>query len=58
MTKRRNKNSEINKVENLIRDLLITLLGTAGVKQVEIRKIVGCDINQVSRIVKHIERGR
>lgn len=46
------------KVADLLRDLLITSLGVAGVKQLEIRKIVGCDIHRVSRIVKHIERGR
>ena len=47
-----------NKVEVLLRDLLITSLATAGVKQAEIRRIAGCDMNQVSRIVKHVERGR
>jgi predicted transcriptional regulator len=45
-------------VEVLLRDLLITSLARAGVKQAEIRRIAGCDMNQVSRIVKHIERGR
>lgn len=49
--------SEKDKVADILRDLLITSLGTAGVKQAEIRKIVGCDINRVSRIVKHIEKG-
>jgi len=47
-----------NNVAELLRDLLITSLGAAGVKQVEIRKIVGCDMNRVSRIAKHIERER
>jgi hypothetical protein len=49
--------SENGKVEDLLRDLLITSLSTAGVKVTEIRKIVGCDMNRVTRIVKHIERG-
>lgn len=49
---------ENGKVEIFLRDLLITSLGAAGVKQKEIRKIVGCDMNQVSRIMKHIERGK
>jgi len=40
----------------LLRDLLITSLGRAGVPQVEIRKIVGCDMNRVSRIVRHINK--
>jgi predicted transcriptional regulator len=40
-----------------MQDLLITSLGPAGVKQTEIRKIVGCSMDRVSRIVKHLERG-
>lgn len=32
-------------------DLLITQLGLAGVPQQAIRKILGCDINRVSRIL-------
>jgi hypothetical protein len=44
-------------IELLLRDLLITTLSTAGVKAQEIRKIVGCDMNKVSRIVKHIGKG-
>lgn len=50
--------SENDKTIELLRDLLITSLGLAGVKQAEIRKIVGCDINRVSMIVKNIEKGR
>jgi hypothetical protein len=46
------------KITELLRDLLITSLGAAGVKQTEIRKIVGCGMNRVNRIVRHIERGR
>jgi hypothetical protein len=41
-----------------LQDLLITELGRAGVPQAEIRKIVGCDMNRVSRIVKHFGRDR
>ena len=51
-----NDGSESAKIADLLRDLLITSLGAAGVKQTEIRKIVGCDMNRVNRIVKHIER--
>lgn len=47
-----------DEIADLLRDLLITSLGTAGVKQTEIRKIVGCDINRVNEIVKHIEQER
>jgi len=42
----------------LMIDLLITQLAAAGVRQVAIREIVGCDINRVSRIVKHINTAR
>lgn len=42
----------------ILKDLLITELGRAGVPQAEIRKIVGCDIHRVSRIVKHFGRDR
>jgi len=41
---------------DLLRDLLIVQLGLAGVKQHTIREIVGCDINRVSRIVKHLKQ--
>jgi hypothetical protein len=50
-------NSENGKIEDLLRDLLITSLAAAGVKGGRIREIVGCDMNRVTRIVKHIERG-
>lgn len=40
----------------LLRDLLITALARAGVPQLEIRKIVGCDIHKVSRIARHIKQ--
>jgi hypothetical protein len=48
---------ENSRIEGLLRDLLITSLSAAGVKVVEIRKIVGCDMNKVSRIAKHIGEG-
>jgi len=53
--------SEVDdRVVELLKDLLITELGRADVRQSEIRKIVGCDMNRVTRIVKHFgrERGR
>lgn len=54
---RRNDDGK-NEMADLLRDLLITSLGTAGVKQTEIRKIVGCGMNRVNEIVKHIEQER
>jgi hypothetical protein len=50
------ESNDAERVADLLRDLLITSLATAGVAQQEIRKIIGCDINRVSRIAKHIER--
>jgi hypothetical protein len=44
-------------IEELLRNLLITSLSVAGVKGKEIRRIVGCDMNKVSRIVKHVGKG-
>lgn len=57
MNKARNQQQK-DTIEELLRDLLITSLCAAGVKGGEIRKIVGCDMNKVSRIVKHIDRGK
>ena len=54
----KSKDDRNEEVPELLRDLLITSLGTAGVKQTEIRKIVGCDMNRVTRIVKHIKQER
>jgi predicted transcriptional regulator len=53
---RRPKDNQEAQVLELLQDLLITSLGIAGVKQIEIRKIVGCSMDRVSRIAKHIER--
>ena len=39
----------------LLKDILIVQLGMAGVRQQDIRTIVGCDINRVSRIVRHLK---
>jgi predicted transcriptional regulator len=55
----RRRNDDGNgEVADLLRDLLITSLGTAGVKQTQIRKIAGCGMNRVNEIVKHIEQER
>jgi hypothetical protein len=48
-------NSEKATIE-LLKDLLIVELGRASVPQLEIRKIVGCDIHRVSRIVRHLKK--
>ncbi len=38
----------------LLENSLIVQLGVAGVPQRIIREIVGCDLNRVTRIVRHI----
>jgi uncharacterized membrane protein len=55
---RKAKDENDSRVLELLQDLLIASLGKAGVKQAEIRKIVGCSMDRVNRIVKHLERGR
>ena len=47
------KSGDADRITELLKDLLITELGRAGVPQPVIRKIVGCDMNRVSRIVKN-----
>ncbi len=57
------KNSKKDTVEELlrttnqlIRDQIIIHLGSLGVKQQEIRKIVGGDIVRVNNIVKNLKK--
>ena len=54
------KGGAVNTAEDdligILKDFLILQLGLAGVPQIEIRKIVGCDIHRVNRIVKHLKR--
>ena len=45
-------------MESLLTDLLITQLAASGVQGQTIRGILGCDINRVSRITKHINAAR
>jgi hypothetical protein len=42
----------------VLKDILITQLGIAGVPQQDIRKIVGCDIHRVSAIVRHVKSAK
>lgn len=45
-------------VLEVLKDILITQLGLAGVSQQSIRKIVGCSINRVNAIVKHLKSAK
>jgi len=56
MAKKRRRDRD--DVPGLLMDLLITQLGVAGVQQQAIRQILGCDINRVSRILKHLKSAR
>ena len=42
----------------VLKDMLITQLGLAGVPQQSIRKIVGCSMNRVNAVVKHLKRAK
>lgn len=46
---------ELQNLSFLIKDLLIVELGVNGVKQMEIRKILGIDIHRVNRILKYLK---
>ncbi len=54
MTNDKRKNDGIT--HDLLRDILITQLGLAGLTQHQIREIVGVDIHRVNRIVKHFKK--
>ena len=56
MAKKLNRRSD--EVASLLTDLLITQLAAVGVQPKTIREILGCDINRVSRITKHIKAAR
>ncbi len=45
---------QADNTEELLRTLLIVQLRLAGLAQRNIQKIVGCDVNRVSRVIKHM----
>ena len=47
-----------DKLAALLQDLLIVELARAGITQPQIREIVGVDMWRVSRIARHINRGK
>ena len=55
MPKRKMSSNSSKDMAELLKDLLITQLGIAQVPQQSIRQIVGCDMNRVNRIVKHLK---
>lgn len=58
MIKKRGGSGSAGELAEILKDLLITQLGMAGVAQQSIRQIVGCDINRVNRIVKHLKAAK
>lgn len=58
MATKRRRSGNADEVAETLKDLLITQLGIAGVSQQSIRQIVGCDMNRVSRIVKHLKAAK
>jgi hypothetical protein len=56
MPKQNQKNHDPS--ADLLRDLLIVELAKAGVQQLDIRKIVGCDIHRVSKIAKLLKKAK
>lgn len=58
MGKAQKRQRDSDDTAELLKDILITQLGMGGVPQQSIREIVGCDINRVSRIVKHLKSAK
>ena len=58
MRKTSSKQQNSGESTELLRDLLILELAKAGVPQLEIRKVVGCDVHRVSRIAKVLRKAR
>lgn len=58
MAKKPQKQQNSNDCAELLRDLLILELAKAGVPQLEIRKVLACDIHRVSRIKKALGKAR
>jgi hypothetical protein len=52
------KQEQADQTPELLRDLLIVELANAGVQQLDIRKIVGCDIHRVSKIAKVLKKAK
>ena len=55
---RKKERTQADASTELLRDLLIVALVNSDVPQLEIRKIVECDIHKVNRIAKYIKKGR
>lgn len=47
---------EKDRTVDLLTDLLIVQLGQAGVGQAQVRRIVGCSMGRVNKILKHVKK--
>jgi hypothetical protein len=56
MAKKKGKPSTDEIQIDLLKNILITQLGLAGVSQQNIRKIVGCDIGRVTAVMRHLKK--
>ena len=52
------KTSTNDDIVELLETQIIIELGLGGVPQRNIREIVQCDLNRVTRIVRHLKRSR
>ena len=50
------RRSDPNDVAGLLKTLIITQLALAGVAGPRIRAVVGCDMNRVTAVLKHISK--
>lgn len=50
------KKPEYDELAELIKTLLIVQLRVAGYGQKQIRDVIGCDVNRVSAVLKHMKR--
>lgn len=50
------KSSRGDTATEILKDILIVQLGVARVPQQRIQEIVGCSINRVNEIVKHLKQ--
>jgi len=58
MVARKQKEGPADSTPELLRDLLIVELAKAGVQQLDIRKIVGCSMDRVSKIAKILKKAK
>jgi len=58
MEKSKSGQRDTDATVEVLKDILITQLGLAGVPQQRIRKIVGCSIGRVNSIVKYLKSAK